>query len=572
VYPNARLGLIGVRTQLDRSPVASIEGSIDCVLQGYLSNAAELRSMLGLAKEAPHSSIVLRGYEMYGESFFPQTDGSFNFLIHDHRSNTTFLVGDCYGHLPCFYYSDAQGRIVIAPELKAFKQCRWIDLQADRSAISDFLVFGQPWGGSTFFRHVYNLEAGVYLKWSDATRQVVKYWQIPYVRRNSSDNTIRTIAHELSSSLETSIRKLDSVPGTKALFISGGFDSRTIACYMQRVFGSTFDALGMQFNGLPATDSLVSTRIAKTLGLQWIPVDYVSNDAVRLLTEHLEIHDGTWPCSYFPHALPLEELSFKYQHIVNGNNGNHVFGDYATRYLLEQNSLTPDGVDIGLYQRLRGEGVQKLFLFGMMSGSKKLMLPMLDPACADLVCNNAFESFSRLFSSRPDLCGADMYEYLAITQTGRRYGLFNPPCQDYCEGLNPFYHDRQFLTLMSSIPREYKFCRFWNIEDLAINFPDVLAHPKISGYPSFLRYEEKVVNSDTRVDDYYDGASLFRHDLSEYIDDVLHGSTLVNRSWINVNYVHRIWEEHKQAQADHTAALSTIIALDYFLTTHNLDF
>ncbi len=561
------IGLVGVRSQVQRAPLATLQSGVTCVFQGYLSNRANLAKILRLPADSSDSFIVLNGFERMGESFFSKADGSFVFFLSDSATKTHYLVGDCYGHLHTFYYSDNEGHILIAPELKAFKACPWVKIGVDWKAIADYLVLGQPWGDKTFLEDVKSLEAGTFVRWDRSGRSTKQYWRIPYQKRIGREVSSAAFALELDRCLEACVTKLDSVKGKKGLFLSGGFDSRIIACYMQRVFGSSFDALGMQFNGQPATDSRASTRIAHALGIPWKPVNYQITEAEKLLAEHLEIHDGTWPCSYFPQALPVEQLRSEYDFVINGNNGNHIFGDYATTYFKFQMGVLNEGISADWFLQNRGDGLHRMVVFHILSQIKNSTLPMLAQDFAQQALLNAASSFDRQFFARMDISAADKFEYLAMTQTGRRWGLFNAPLQDHYEGLNPFYHDRSLLELMSSLPSELKFSRTWDSELLATQFPEVFMIPKISGYASFLRYQENLITQGVPVDDYYDGKSIFRNLLAPRIDTILNDPRFVSRQWINVPYVHSLWAQHKAGAADATAPLASIMALDYFLRT-----
>jgi len=563
------LAVVGVGSLVARSPVAALDTQVYVAIHGYLSNRQELANRLGLETSAPDSLIIARGYERFGEGFFEKTDGSFNLLLVDRSDGATYLVSDCYGHLPLYHYTDQAGRVLIAPELKAFMECSWIKREVDWNGVADFLVMGQPWSTKTFLAGIHNLEPGTIVKWDGSGRQTSRYWRIPYNRRSGGDISADGLAAELNGVLEHSIRRLDAIPGKKALFLSGGFDSRILACYMRRLSGSSFDTLGMQLNGLPAIDSYSSTRVAKALGVEWKAIDYKveSQNAERLLDQHLEVHDGTWACSYFPQALPLDEMCSNYDFIVNGNNGNHIFGDYATRYLTEQMEMLSSGVDSEFFVQAKGDGIQRLLIFRMMTGTKDYCLPMLEGAFAKETLHSAVKSFDREFFARTDICGSDKYEFLALTQTGRRYGLFNPPLQDFYEGLNPFYHDRKLLTFSSSLPSEWKFSRTLDAHNMSTQFPDVFRVAKISGYQSFLRYSDNPVPPGKAVDDYYDGRVIFQTMLSKRIDAVLNDPRFVRRKWLNVPHIHSLWAGHKAGTVDATAPISTIVALDYFLRT-----
>jgi hypothetical protein len=559
------MGLVSLPSHRDRGPIATGQDGSVAIIHGYLTNKRELCLRWNLSQDLSDSSLILDGFRLHGPKVIEQFDGSYNISIFDASSDSLYLVNDCYGHLPIYYHSAPSGRVIFGPELKVFADCPWFERTVDWEGVADYLVLGQPWGDRTMLGGVKCLEPGTFVRWSGGQQEVRRYWKIPYLRRSGSDISSMKLGEELNHELERSMGLLSVLPGSKALFISGGFDSRTIACYMKRMLKEPFDSLGMHFGSAPATDSIVSTRIAEALGIPWKAISYEIKDAAKLFREHLEIHDGTWPCSYLAQALPVTDLRREYTHIINGNNGNHLFGDYATRFFSEMAAILKGGVNYDFFAAAGGDGLLRALTFRLMSGSMNYISPLLEPAFAEQATVSAVRSFDKEYFCRSDICGADKYEYLAVTQTGRRYGLFNPPLQDYYEGLNPLYHNRELMSFTTSLPFEWKFSRTLNSEGLARHFPKVAALPKISGYPSFLRYPEEVRTIGSSVDDYYSGQFVTRQLLRDEFEQIFTDPSLSRHTWLNKLQVAQYWEQHKAGTADHTASLTTLVSLDYFI-------
>ncbi|RMF11636.1 MAG: asparagine synthetase B, partial [Alphaproteobacteria bacterium] len=104
-------------------PMASDDGKVIVVFNGEIYNFMDLRAELEAAGHRFHShcdtEVIVKGWQVWGESCVDRFRGMFAFAIWDSEQERLFLARDRLGIKPLYYAQMADGQLVFASELKA---------------------------------------------------------------------------------------------------------------------------------------------------------------------------------------------------------------------------------------------------------------------------------------------------------------------------------------------------------------------------------------------------------------------------------------------------------------------
>ena len=118
-----RLSIIDLSS--GKQPISNEDGTKHIVFNGEIYNYRELRDYClrrgHCFKTQSDTEVILHLYEEKGVAAFAMLNGVFAIAIHDEKTQTTVLARDRFGVKP-LYYSDVQGKLLFASEIKAILQ------------------------------------------------------------------------------------------------------------------------------------------------------------------------------------------------------------------------------------------------------------------------------------------------------------------------------------------------------------------------------------------------------------------------------------------------------------------
>lgn len=199
---------------------------------GEIYNHEELRKQLEQVHHCEwrfntDAEVLLEGWAHEGESFLQKINGMFAFAIWDRKNNTLILGRDRVGEKP-LYFSELNGTIVFASEIKALKAFG-LPMKLNERALSDYLRYRYVPGPETLFSGIEKLLPGHLLFISPNSSPSTKcYWSLNQETENKGDP--EGLFELLSQSHKIRLRSAWN-PG---ILLSGGIDSSTIASFMPR--------------------------------------------------------------------------------------------------------------------------------------------------------------------------------------------------------------------------------------------------------------------------------------------------------------------------------------------------
>ncbi len=298
------------------------------VLNGEVYNYGPLREeMLGrghIFTTASDTEVLLHLYEEYGIKMLQMLRGMFAFVIYDFKTNEVFAVRDFFGIKP-FYYVMIDGNLVFGSEIKSFLEYPKFVAELNEDALENYLTFQYSVLTETFFKGVYKLPPGHYLKYKigepNAKLEIVKYFEIKFEPVEIGlEHTIQAIDKAVQDSIQK--HKISDVE--VGSFLSSGVDSSYVAsCFKgQKTFTVGFDY-----------DKYNEIEYAKTLsnavGIENISKTISTDEYWGILPKvqyHMDepLADPSAVALYF-----VSELASKHvKAVMSGEGADEFFGGY----------------------------------------------------------------------------------------------------------------------------------------------------------------------------------------------------------------------------------------------------
>ncbi len=172
------------------------------------------------------TEVILHGYEEYKEAILDKLRGMFAFVIYDIQSKEMFAARDFYGIKPV-YYAKMGDTFIFGSEIKSFLIHPDFKKELNRKMLEYYLTFQYSAGEETFFKGVYKLMPGHYLKYKDGNLEIKRYYEL---KLEADDNkTYDEWKEEIKEALNdsTEAHKISDVE--VGSFLSSGVDSSFIA-------------------------------------------------------------------------------------------------------------------------------------------------------------------------------------------------------------------------------------------------------------------------------------------------------------------------------------------------------
>lgn len=217
--------------ELDQ-PLASDDGQIAVVFDGYLLNTPELRAALEARKVSMRTSsdveLVLRAYQSWGDAFAGHLQGEYSLVIADVRAGKLLVTRDHLGFLPIFYRQE-RGGLCVASDLRTMAAISQTCLEPDHlylaQAIANqwWLQEATPWVG------VKPVQRAHLLTFDGARLDQHRYWEPPTdvtIRYKRDEEYVEHYREVLFDCLKRASRSHLPV----GVAVSGGLDSSALFC------------------------------------------------------------------------------------------------------------------------------------------------------------------------------------------------------------------------------------------------------------------------------------------------------------------------------------------------------
>ncbi len=360
-FGHCRLAIIDV-SEKGKQPMDSFSGRFVITYNGEVYNFREIREELlekGVGfNGCSDTEVVLNSIETWGlDDAIHRFNGMFAFVLFDRKERKMFLVRDRLGIKPLFY-SWAEGVLMFASEVKAFRRHPLWENAIDRNVLAQYLKSGYVPAPFSIYRNTFKLWPGSVLEVDLDDKHTVEsfspfpcgpegpicrtqpkpYWDLRNTFREGSQSPFPGSEKEASEEMDeklkdaVSCRMIADVP--LGAFLSGGIDSSLIVSQMASVSNRPVQTFSVGFEDDRFDEAPYGKRVAAFLGAEHQELYVTPKDALALIPRLPSLYDEPFSDpSQIPTCLVARFARRSVTVCLSGDGGDENFGGYR-RYIL----------------------------------------------------------------------------------------------------------------------------------------------------------------------------------------------------------------------------------------------
>lgn len=312
-------------------PLFDETGRYTLTFNGEIYNHKDIRAELEAKgykfKSNTDSEVLVHGYAEWKEGILDKVRGMFAFAIWDEQEQSLFLARDMFGIKPLYYgKASNDGTFFFGSEIKSFLPHPSFVKEVNKNAVLPYLTFQYPVTNETFFKNIYKLEPGTWMRVTkDGHMMRKRYWDFKF---DASDEPLEHYLEQITDSLKESVRvhKIADVP--VGAFLSGGIDSSFITALFKPE--NTFSVGFGDYEGI-FNETDLARRLSEILGFNHHVRLIGAEDffgALPTIQYHLDEPQSnlsTVPL-YFLAQLASEHVTV----VLSGEGADELFGGYES--------------------------------------------------------------------------------------------------------------------------------------------------------------------------------------------------------------------------------------------------
>ncbi len=321
---------------LGAQPMVSASGRYTIAFNGEIYNFKRLKAELAekhhCFKGGSDTEVILAAVEEWGlEQALLKFTGMFAISLVDHQERKLWLIRDRLGEKP-LYYSQTNGKLVFASELKALMICPFFAKEIEPGAVALLMrhnYIPAPW---SIFKNTFKLEPAHSLCFdlTNLSSSPVKkrYWKPDLAWDKSLD---ADGLHEQLFPLLTSVISDQMISDAPlGAFLSGGIDSSTIVALMQQQAKQPVKTFSVGFNVDGFNEAEHAKAVAKHLGTEHTEFYVEPQDALKLIPSLPEFYDEPFAdSSQIPTYIVSQMTRQKVTVALSGDGGDELFAGYS---------------------------------------------------------------------------------------------------------------------------------------------------------------------------------------------------------------------------------------------------
>lgn len=342
------------------------------VFNGEIYNHRELRAELegegGGFDWRGHSDTetLLAGLRHWGVSgTLTRLNGMFAFALWDNAEQMLFLARDRMGEKP-LYYGRNGGTFLFGSELKALSAHPDWQGEVDRDALALYMRHNcvpAPW---SIYRGIVKLPPAHYVAIRDKGRDLgepVCYWDLGRVAEqgvSAAAGEPEALADELNTLLRDAVSRRMMADVPLGAFLSGGYDSTTVAALMQAQGDRPVKTFSIGFRQEGYNEAEHAKAVASHLGTEHTELYVSSDQALAVIPKLPAIYDEPFSDSSQIPTYLVSELARQHVTVaLSGDGGDELFGGY-NRHVVGPGSWSKAARMPYPLRKLAGRGVSHL--------------------------------------------------------------------------------------------------------------------------------------------------------------------------------------------------------------------
>jgi len=329
-------------------PMASPCGRFVLVYNGEIYNHLDLRRELeaegGAFDWRGHSDTetLLAGLRHWGiERCLQKLNGMFAFALWDRREQLLYLARDRMGEKP-LYYGRSGDVFLFGSELKALAAHPDWNAEINRDALALYMRHNYvpaPW---SIYKNISKLSPAHFVVISGGGRNIGKphcYWDLAKIAEQGqavATGSAEGLIDELDALLRDAVgrRMMADVPlGT---FLSGGYDSTTVAALMQAQSERPIKTFTIGFHEEGYNEAVHARAVAAHLGTEHTELYVTPSEAMDVIPKLAHIYDEPFSDSSQIPTYLVSKLARQHVTVsLSGDGGDELFYGYRRYFKAE---------------------------------------------------------------------------------------------------------------------------------------------------------------------------------------------------------------------------------------------
>lgn len=343
-----RLSIIDLSDK-GNQPLYDESGRYTLVFNGEIYNHQHLRKeleQLGYSfKSHTDSEVLVHGYAAWGTDLLQKVRGMFAFAIWDEKEQTLFLARDMFGIKPLYYGRQSEDEtFFFGSEIKAFLPHPSFKKELNADAVRPYMTFQYAVTPETFFKGIYKLEPGTWMKvYASGRMEKKRYWDFKF---DAKDDTLEAYIEEIKAVLKESVKVHQIADVQVGAFLSGGIDSSFITALFKPK--NTYSVGFADYDGI-FNETDLGKRLSEILGFEHHKRLVGAEDFFEALpTIQYHMDEPQSNLSSVPLYFLAELASRDVKVVLSGEGADELFGGYEsymrTPHLKKYDKVVPQQV------------------------------------------------------------------------------------------------------------------------------------------------------------------------------------------------------------------------------------
>jgi len=523
------------------------------------------------------TEIILEAISHWGiDKAVCKFNGMFAFAVWDKQNKHLTLARDRLGKKP-LYFANIKNSFIFASELKELKSIPALELSINTESVALYFNNGNIPGKHSIYNDVYKLEPGHLLKLDlgkpdEINYSISCYWSVSEKAAENINSAfsgdLNSATDQLQNLLKDSVkhRMLSDVP--LGAFLSGGIDSSLVTAIMQDVSDKPVQTFSIGFHEKKYNEANFAKEIAEHLGTNHTELYVTPEQAMDVIPKLPFLYDEPFSdSSQIPTYLVSEMARDKVTVVLSGDGGDELFCGYD-RYLdtiplwnkinKVPNSVKP--VVSMLLNMLQPLGIGKLqtlasLLAKCRSVDDVYRYLMTDPSVLQILKNNPVIPPVNLTNP---IFGPE------ITDPYNRLMLYDQLGYLVDDILVKVDRASMGVSLESRVPLlDYRVVEFaWSIPmsmKIHNGKEKYILRNLLSRYVPMQMFDRPKMGFAVPVGEW------IKSPLLDWAENLLDKSKMNQQGFLNTEYIHRIWDQHKSNQYDHNFFMWKILMFQAWL-------
>jgi asparagine synthase (glutamine-hydrolysing) len=314
-------------------PMVSTDKRFVIVFNGEIYNYQEIKKSLAdyKFKTVGDTEVLLAAYIKWGAACIDRLIGMFAFAIWDCNEEVLFCARDRLGIKP-FFYTTTKDRFYFASEIKPILAAG-VDAEANWATWGNYLRHGNSdYSNETFFRNVFSLSAGEWLRVKRGKIDTGCYWHLPDKVQDLSENKDGLLVENLRELFDDAVRLRLRSDVPLGVNLSGGLDSSSLFATVDKHIQNQKEiaAFTAAFTESKYDESIDADKVPHKQHWQRIAVrlgtDNLWEEFINLARIQEAPYGGLATAAYYHLHKKVKEFGIKV--LLDGEGSDELFAGY----------------------------------------------------------------------------------------------------------------------------------------------------------------------------------------------------------------------------------------------------